>query len=177
MKPKPLPSMSRLAELLDYDAETGVFYWKKDRNWNSKAGFAAGHLAPDGYIHLKIDGARFLAHRVAWFMSYKTEPLVIDHADCDKQNNRLANLRNGTQSDNCANSKMRSTSNSPFKCVQWRKKDRLWQARICVRGKRRSLGHFTTAEAAAAAYRAAAIVEFGEYARFSPDPNEHSEAA
>lgn len=178
MKPNPLPSIDRVNELLSYDAETGLFSWKIDRNWNSKAGSRAGSLRRDGYIGLKIDGERLLAHRVAWLVVNGTDPLVIDHADGDRSNNSIRNLRDGTHSENCANSKKRKAAKNPFKCVQWREKDSKWQARICVRGRRRSLGHFTTAEAAAAAYRVAALAEFGEYARFSStDPNEYQEAA
>lgn len=175
MKPNPLTSIDRVNELLSYDQETGTFTWKVDRNWNSKAGSMAGSLRRDGYISLKIDGERMLAHRIAWLIVNGTDPLVIDHADGNRSNNSIRNLRDGTHSENCGNAKKHKAAKNPFKCVQWREKDSKWQARICVRGRRRSLGHFTTAEAAAAAYKAAALAEFGEYARFStPDP-EHAD--
>ena len=138
----------------------------------------AGSLRRDGYISLKIDGERMLAHRIAWLIVNGTDPLVIDHADGNRSNNSIRNLRDGTHFENCGNAKKHKAAKNPFKCVQWREKDSKWQARICVRGRRRSLGHFTTAEAAAAAYKAAALAEFGEYARFStPDPDHADQIA
>ena len=93
MKTKALPSLERVKELLTYDAETGEFTWNVSRG-PKPAGSPAGQRWVD-YVRIKIDGKSYQAHRVAWLLLTGTDPgdMVVDHIDCDKQNNRAANLR------------------------------------------------------------------------------------
>lgn len=87
----------------------------------------------------------------------------IDHIDGDTLNNRRANLRIVTHSQNCMNRKVTSANTSGYKGV-WNRGNR-WYAGIKIQGKRIHLGSFDTAEEAYAAYCEAAQEIHGEFAR------------
>jgi AP2 domain len=101
------------------------------------------------------------------FLLGLTDPAVaVDHADCNGLNNQRANLRIGSRSQNGANrAKLRGRYSSAFKGVSWHEKTRKWQAYITVCGKRSYLGLFRTEAEASAAYRAAALKQFGQFMR------------
>jgi hypothetical protein len=79
---------------------TGVI---TDKKTNKPAGKVKGH---NGYVTVNFmhEGItyRLKAHRVAWALAYGADPypLVIDHINGDKQDNRLHNLRKVTCSEN-----------------------------------------------------------------------------
>jgi hypothetical protein len=58
-------------------------------------------------------------------------------------------------------------SKSRFKGVTWRKRDRIWVARVKLLGTRFYLGSFKREEDAAAAYDLKAKELFGEFARLN----------
>lgn len=80
-----------------------------------------------------------------------------DHHDRNKNNNTAKNMRPATRSQNNANRKSKGI----------RYRHGKWYARIKVRGKEVSLGHFPTAEEATQAYQKAAIRFFGAFANVS----------
>lgn len=88
-----------------------------------------------------------------------------DHINGNGLDNRRANLRPATNSQNQANARIPRSNKSGFKGV-WlhRPTGRFW-AYIKVNRIRRHLGCFATAEEAAQAYDVAAIEAWGEYAR------------
>jgi hypothetical protein len=159
----------RLLALVHYDEATGVFTWKlKRRGSPRQAGERAEIRRKNGYLMLHLDGVRYYAHRVAWFYVYGQWPaLNIDHADLDRSNNRLANLREATQSQNVANSSLRRTNSSGFKGVYQSKATGRFHAQITVDGRTHYLGNFPSRERAAAAYADAASQRFGKFARGS----------
>lgn len=89
----------------------------------------------------------------------------IDHRDLDKLNNRKANLRSATRSQNRANTTLSARNTSGFKGVV--RCGSRWRSAIRKNGKCISLGRFETPEAAHAAYVEAAQTLFGEFARSS----------
>jgi hypothetical protein len=159
----------RLRQLLHYDPERGVFTWLSrpaERSWNTRfAGTRAGTINGLGYVVIGILGRRYKAHRLAWLYVHGEWPgRELDHINCDKSDNRIANLRPATRSQNIANSRARSDSTSGLKGVRWHESSRRWLARLTAGGKRH-IGLFDTPEAAHAAYIAAAEKHFGEFAR------------
>jgi hypothetical protein len=90
---------------------------------------------------------------------------MIDHANGDWRDNRLSNLRIATRSENAANSGPPRTNTSGFKGVCWDKRAGKWLAQISHQRAHYWLGHFSTAQEAHNAYRAAALRFFGEFAR------------
>jgi hypothetical protein len=155
--------------MLDYHAESGEFRWRyRDdlaASWNGKM---PGRLAGTnlyGYVSIRINGRRYLAHRLAWIMVRGPIPpgCQIDHADKDPSNNRLDNLRLATQSQNNANSIHKSASG--VKGVTWRADRGRWQARITINKRSKNLGYFATAGEAHMAYLERARAQYGQFAR------------
>lgn len=142
----------RLRELLDYDPDTGVFTWKISRRGRVKAGDVAGALRHDGYIQIGIDGRLHQAHRLAWlYVTGESPPSEIDHISCVRTDNRIANLRLATRSENQQNqSKAQKRNKTGFLGVSPHQGK--FQAQIKVDGKVRTIGRFPTPEAAHAAY-------------------------
>jgi hypothetical protein len=96
-------------------------------------------------------------------MTGKWCSLVIDHRDGDPSNNRWANLRRATRSQNSANRRIPRNNPCGFKGVSRHRGK--WDATICKKGRRHFLGSFLTPQAAHAAYVKAARKLFGEFAR------------
>lgn len=90
--------------------------------------------------------------------------MLVDHINHDTLDNRLANVRLATASNNQHNSRTPRNNTSGFKGVNWYRERGVWRARISVAGKRRTVGSFSTAEEAALAYDAAARSAYGEFA-------------
>lgn len=92
---------------------------------------------------------------------------LVDHVNGNGLDNRRANLRPATSSQNQANRKLRRDSASGFKGVYWYPDRNCWRARITVNRQVHSLGYFATREEAARAYDTAASDFFGEFARLN----------
>ena len=145
----------RLQEVLDYSPETGEFRWKVTTARSVKVGALAGYLDNNGYRKIRIDKEHYLAHRLAWFyMTGEWPGKDIDHRNGDPTDNRICNLREVTNSQNCQNS-ARSWGRSKYRGVSWHKGGKKWNAQISVDGQRMHLGYFPTEELAAVAYQEA----------------------
>lgn len=157
--------LARLKELLQYDPETGVFTWKRRRGAKRATAGCYNRL---GYRLIGVDYDLHMAHRLAWlYVHGEWPPSHIDHINGDPSDNRIANLRLATQSQNGANARLRSDNTSGYKGAYWFKPVKRWMSSICKDGKQVHLGYFDTAEQAHAAYMNAAKEMFGEFARAS----------
>lgn len=171
MAKKPLPTVDEIRAAFDYAPETGVLRWRprtgssrEDRIFNVQfAGQPAGAPNGSGYVRVVFRGKHYVAHRLIWKWWRGEEPPELDHEDTDRSNNRIANLREATRSQNVANGKLRSDNASGFKGV-YRKGTR-WVASIRKNGQRTWLGSFPTAEAASAAFSEAAKAAHGAFHR------------
>jgi HNH endonuclease len=159
-------TIERLLELLTYDENSGKFTWKVPRRGNVVAGSLAGHIEKDGYVYIKIDGRKYLAHRLAWLFMTGAFPLgQIDHSNMCRSYNRWCNLRDATASQNQANVRIRKDNKSGFKGVYWATNRKKWHAQITIDKRVRFLGYFDDPSIAHSAYIAAAKKHFGEFAR------------
>lgn len=149
---------------LDYNPLTGVFVWVIGR----RRGAVAGCVGLNGYRYIRIDHKDYLAHRLAWVITGNGWPTKdIDHADGNRDNNAICNLRRANRSQNLANSRKKSTNTSGFKGVNYHKARGRWRARITFNYREIMLGYFDDPEAASRAYEAKAKQLFGEFARAS----------
>ena len=90
----------RWHELFTYDPETGELWWKVRRSNRVDMSRRAGSQNADGYWQFRYNGGVYYQHRVIWEMVHGYKPSEIDHIDQDKSNNKLANLRECTHSEN-----------------------------------------------------------------------------
>jgi hypothetical protein len=171
MVPRILPRRDLVRQLLDYDADTGVFTWRPrevDNNsrFNTRfAGKAAGWRDKLGYCCIEFYKTQYMAHRLAWLIHYgEPVPIELDHADGDGMNNRIVNLRPASRAQNVANRGVFKSNRLGIKGV--RQEGTGFRARIRRNGRPCNLGTFATAEEAAEAYREAAVKLHGEFARF-----------
>lgn len=154
-----------LRALLDYDPETGVFKWRVNTSRKIRSGDTAGTTNERGYVRVGINKRMYAAHRLAWLHVHGLWPHdQIDHINGDRGDNRIANLRIATGSQNCRNTTCHRDNRSGVKGVTFEKRRRKWKAQILVSGRHRNLGCFDRIEDAASAYRAAAREHFGEFA-------------
>ena len=153
---------ARASELLRYDANSGRLYWCVSRG-TAKAGDEAGFdrklpRQRTSYRIIKIDGAHYMAHRIAYLLHHGKWPAHgIDHVDGDGLNNRPGNMRDVPQSTNNRNARMRRDNASGVCGVHWHKATNKWAAGVSVDGKNQHLGLFTDlaeAESAVREYRA-----------------------
>lgn len=181
MAPKTLPDVTYLRECLDYDPDTGAFIWRERpqshftrsyeyKRWKARyAGQPVGR--GDGsrhdYPRTSIDGTTHRLHRLAWLLVHgEPVPNLIDHIDGDPLNNRIANLRAATNSENKMNAARRADNLSGIKGVfPLKVRPGRYVAYVSVRGVRHHLGTFYTIEDAAAARREAAARLHGKFAK------------
>jgi hypothetical protein len=93
---------------------------------------------------------------------------IVDHKNGDSLDNRRANLRLATRSQNmCNRRKTKSKTSSRFMGVSFHKQKGKWAAYINLHNKRIWLGRFKTEIEAAKAYDEAAKKYHGEFARLN----------
>ena len=155
--------MVNIKDVLSYDPRTGEFRWKVCRK-GCRVGDIVGSKRHDGYIKIGVGYSNIFAHRLAWWFVHGVWPNKnIDHIDGNPSNNRIANLRLATQSQNLMNSEKRKDNTSGIRGVsRYRNK---WQAKIWVNGNCLWLGCFDTIEEAAKKYKVASELLHGQYAR------------
>lgn len=153
-------NLVEIRALVEYTPETGAF-------WSLKFHRPIGNLNALGYVQMMIGGQFFYGHRLAWLLTYGTMPKYIDHANRDRSDNRLCNLREATHSQNMGNMARRADNSCGLKGIYQIPSTGRWRARIKAQGKKIELGVHDTKEAAHAAYREGASRYFGEFARFN----------
>ncbi len=93
---------------------------------------------------------------------------VIDHINGDGLDNRSANLRVATYSQNSQNRrKSRKGCGSKYKGVWLDKRTRRWRAQICFEGTKKHLGYYDDEAGAARAYDRAAVRYHEEFAKLN----------
>lgn len=153
---KPPLTAERLRELVHYDPVTGIFTSRINCG-KVRVGDASGKINRDGYRQIQVDGRLYSAHRLAWLYVHGRWPTpMVDHESRDKDDNRIANLREVTKSQNQQNIGPQSNNKSGYKGVREEKRTGRWRAQIRIDGVQHHLGTFATPELASAAYAAAA---------------------
>ena len=154
-------TQAELRERLFYSPENGEFWWLgKNLMPEREAGTVGSH----GYLTIWLLGQMYLAHRLAWFYVHGVWPKgQIDHANREKLDNRIANLREARMSQQRANQLCRRDNKLGVKGVELH--TNRYRARIMVKGRYVDLGRFDTIEEASLAYRNAALHYYGEFAR------------
>lgn len=159
-KPKKLPPLTDLYEVLSYDPNSGKFTWKERSmkyfkreqdhvTWNARfAGMPAlDTFHSEGYRYGSIFGQNYTAHRVAWYYMTGQEPDEVDHDNRKRHDNRIANLTPATRATNSQNHKLQTNNTSGHVGVSWHKKAQKWAVKVA----RKHIGLFDNLEEAIAA--------------------------
>lgn len=171
LAPETLRNQSKLSadkarELLDYDPATGLFRWKVSIQGQTKAGDIAGCENGNGYRVITVSQVSYLAPRIAWLITHGEWPRAfVDHINGNRMDDRIANLREATGSQNQANKGLQRNNKSGRKGVSFNQKRKVWAAFIAHKNKTIWLGYFQSADEAHAAYCHAALRLRGEFAR------------
>ena len=155
-----------IRELLHYDPETGEFRWRRASTGGRRgrsAGARAGYRLRTGYWFVGLNRRRYLAHRLAWlYMTGEWPPEEIDHVNGDRADNRWANLRLASKSQNMANAPAKKSNKLGMRGV-FKTRNGRYQAQITVNRQVKHLGTFNTPEEARAAYLKASRQGHGEF--------------
>lgn len=139
-------------DMLDFDAKTGVFTWRRDIWRGPRKGELAGYVYQGRYHRIRLKRVTYPAHRIAWLHYYGHWPEeMIDHIDGDGLNNRISNLRDVQPNINAQNQRKPHKRNK-LGVLGVRASRNQFRADISVGDKRFSLGCFSTVEEASAAY-------------------------
>jgi len=150
-------------ELFDYEPETGLLRWKVSRSSRIKVGQVAGSVSVRHacrYRQVRVGRKSLYAHRVIYELVLGhaiPAGFEIDHVNGDGLDNRWANLRLATRSQNMGNTRGRRRDLP--KGIH----KRGWGYTAELAGT--YIGCFKSPAAAKAAYDAAAAQHFGEFAR------------
>jgi hypothetical protein len=171
---KPSLTQAEVKELFEY--RDGALFWKARprsdfksdlafKQWNPKyAGKKAGHYRKKSHSTVAINRVAYGLHRIIFLWHYGYLPEIVDHADCNPENNLIENLRAANKAENQRNSGMFSHNTSGYKGVVWSKSCQKWIARIKLSGKTRHLGVFSDKELAAEFVHLAREMLHGKFA-------------
>lgn len=130
--------VNRKGEKLEYYIDTDQL----PRLIENRASVSYGHY---GYGKM-IDGHTTISlHR---FLTGAGEGDIVDHLDSNPRNNRLSNLKIGTQGDNLANPTSNLKSNTGLKNIVWHEQKQKYSVKIQRNGKKVHKGGFKTLEEA-----------------------------
>lgn len=153
---------ARVREILDYDPETGACVWKIRMGQRGKIGKQVGHVNFHGYLRTKINRTSYMVHRLIFLWMTGEWPChEVDHKDLNRTNNRWVNLRDATDSQNKANSKLQSNNTSGYKGVRWIEARKKYMSYF----RKKPVGYFDDPKEAHEAYMEMARRHFGEFAR------------
>lgn len=141
---KTILTQKLLKRIFKYNKETGKFT-KLFTSGSTRKGDIAGTTQKNGYIQIEINKKGYKAHRLAWLYVKGYFPKEqIDHINHVRSDNRFLNLRECTNAENAKNNSKHKNNTSGFVGVNFRGDVGMWQARICVNGKRVNLGCFSS---------------------------------
>ncbi len=162
-------SIDFIATKLRVDVDQGLAFWvDPSKHHRPLIGESAGcsTLSRNGkrYWVIRINGVGYKRSHIIHAVKTGVWPTAhIDHVDGDSLNDRGANLRECTHTQNMWNVKAKARANGLPPGVRITTSGK-YQARISVGKKSICLGSFADSESASAAYVAARNVHFGEFA-------------
>lgn len=155
---KPLPPDNELArwaaEHFEYHADGALFFKRDPRNPECKTskviGKQVGGDDGHGYLMCMLMGHKAKVHQVVWLIHHGKFPTSpIDHANRNRRDNRIENLRLASDLENMQNL---VAATKPGAGVWKSPRSGRYMARLTHKGKKIYLGYHDTVEAANAAF-------------------------
>ncbi len=135
----------KLKSIFNYNPLNGSFTYII-RVSGKMPGTTINYYPKDRYKVIIIEKQKYYAHRLAWFyMTGEWPKKWIDHKNGNKSDNRWANLRLASKTENGCNRKI-SKNSSGIKGVSFCKRTGKWQAQIKFKKKSHHLGRFSKIE-------------------------------
>jgi len=131
----------RLCDIISYDPAAGTFRWKIEGN-KKVLGAEVGTQYKNGYNMITVNGVRYRAGRLAWFLSYNYWPREIDHINRIKSDDRLVNLREVSHSKNMTNVRTRAISG--IRGIYWDINTWRWKVSLRREGITHRLGSYSS---------------------------------
>lgn len=133
-----------------FDYFDGNLIWKTSSARRVKVGDIAGGTngKKQPYKRIRVNGKRYLAHRLIFLWHHGYMPEIIDHINGNVEDNRIENLRSATKSQNGINSKKPSNNTSGNKNVYWYSAGKKWEVRLTSQKKVFYFGRFEDYELA-----------------------------
>lgn len=153
-------SKEYLCSILDYNKDTGLFYWKKrGRGMRSTSTPAGCKHKMYGYILISINNSQYRAHRLAFVMTQGTisDDMMVDHINGVRDDNRFDNLRLVSNATNRRNCKLTKKNKSGHMGVYYNKNMRKYRAFIWNKSKEVHLGYYDTYDEAVIVRKAAEV--------------------
>lgn len=150
-------TQAALRSVLRYDADTGEFSWlETGKGRHTEVGAVSGN----GYRQVTVAGRKYQAHRLAYLYMFGEWPAGdVDHINGDRLDNRIANLRAATRSENMQNQHVLQRRNtSGHLGVRWNERSLRWNAKIGLNGQSHYIGSFTDLADAISARKSAEMV-------------------
>jgi len=124
--------------------EDGKLFWKQPGR-GIRVGMEVGCLKSDGYRVAKLRSSLHSVHRLVFLYHHGYLPEnPIDHINRVKDDNRIENLREVSQSCNLRNSGLSIRNTSGVKGVSFCNTYKKWLAKIYINGKNNYLGSYDT---------------------------------
>jgi len=120
--------------------------WYPVKIRKAKTGYYQFSLSAEGIEHkVRVHRLVFYAHNPSWDIYDGSQDNSIDHINNEPLDNRIENLRNVSNKQNCWNT-------FKHKGYAWNKRNKKWVAEITVSGKSLYLGQYVEEEEARNAY-------------------------
>lgn len=160
-------TQSEVKRLFTYQDGELIENTTRGQNKYAKIGSFVGSFTSHGYKVTKINGKPYKLHRLIFLYHFGYMPKFVDHANGDRSDNRIENLREATRNDNARNIDKKGGKTSIYKGVFWVVGIKHWKAGASYKGKSYHIGTYHTEEEAAKAYNDFALANFGKFARLN----------
>lgn len=119
-------TVKTLKEILIYNKDSGIFYWKQDRKGGIIKGDIAGGLK-EGYITITLNNIKYSAHRLAvLYMSGNWPKDCVDHINHIRNDNSWKNLREVSKKDNARNQSLPYNDKIGIRGLSFNEKKNRW---------------------------------------------------
>jgi hypothetical protein len=163
-------TVQKFADLLDYNPETGIFYWKERgvKSFDTMyAGQEAGSYTDGGYVRICVNGKTYMAHRLAVALTTGKMPRSdrpVHHKNKNRSDNSASNVVECTYSENATSTFNKGRGRTSLRGVSFCKQTGMWLSRVRKNGKTNYIGRFRVKTHAGVAYDKLASVLHGEFA-------------